>query len=163
MAELMREVFRIGDSQYAVVLSVRGGGFRLHLGDETFRVARCNGRVSVEGETYEIAVASSGDRLFIHFEGRVHEIDHLPAIARLADREANSNSDHLVAPMPGAVISCEVQVGDTVAAGDLLMVIESMKLETSLRAWRAGRVAHVHVGRGQNFERDMVLLSMEAA
>lgn len=163
MAELMREVFRIGDLQHTVFLAVVGAGFRLHFGDETFCVARGNGRISVDGESHEIAVASSGDRLFIHFRGRVHEIDHVPAIARFADRVADAKSDHLVAPMPGAVIACEVKAGDTVAAGDLLMVIESMKLETPFKAWRAGRIAHVHVGQGQIFERDKVLLSMETA
>ena len=157
----MREVFRIGDRQHTVFLAVVGGRFRLHFGDETFCVAPGNRRISVDGESHEIVVASSGDRLFIHFHGRVHEIDHVPTIAQFADRGADAKSDHLVAPMPGMVIACEVKAGDTVAAGDLLMVIESMKLETPLKAWRAGRIAYVHVGQGQIFERDKMLLSME--
>jgi biotin carboxyl carrier protein len=56
-----------------------------------------------------------------------------------------------------------VKPGDTVAAGDLLLVIESMKLETPFKAWRDGRIESVHVALGQTFERDKVLLSLEAA
>lgn len=65
--------------------------------------------------------------------------------------------------MPGAVIACAVQAGDDVEIGAPLLVIESMKLETPFKAWRAGKIAAVHVGVGQNFERDKVLLSMEPA
>ncbi len=145
----MREVFKLGDAEYALYL--RGGV--VHLGDAAF-AADTDARV---------AVASLGDRLFIHLEGQVHEIDYLPAVMRYAGDATLSASDHLVAPMPGAVIACAVKPGDAVAAGDLLLVIESMKLETPFKAWRDGRVASVHVAPGQAFERDKVLLSLEAA
>ncbi len=47
-----------------------------------------------------------------------------------------------------------------VAAGDTLMVIESMKLETAIKAWREGSVAAVHVGMGQAFQRGAPLISL---
>lgn len=145
----MREVFKLGDEEFA--LYIRDGA--LHLGDEVFAAAADD----------KVAVASQGDRLFVHLDGQVYEIDYLPAVMRHARDTALSASDHLLAPMPGAVIACAVKPGDTVAAGDLLLVIESMKLETPFKAWRAGRVESVHVSLGQTFERDKVLLSLEAA
>lgn len=144
----MRELFKLGDAEYALFL--RGG--MLHLGDEVFAA-----------DAGEAVVARQGDRLFVHLDGQVHEIDYLPAATRHAGDAALSASDHLVAPMPGAVVACAVKPGDAVAVGDLLLVIESMKLETPLKAWRDGRVESVHVALGQTFERDKVLLSLEAA
>jgi len=150
----MREVFKIGDREIALFLSMKDGALWLHLGEEAF---------AAEAEAPAAAAAAQGDRLFVHLDGQAHEIDYLPAVARHAQDAALSASDNLVAPMPGAVIACAVKPGDTVAAGDLLLVIESMKLETPFKAWRAGRVESVHVGLGQTFERDKVLLSLEAA
>ena len=134
----MREVFRLGEEEYT-----------LHPGEDF-------------GDMVAV-VARQGDRLFVHLDGQTYEIDYLPAVKRHAPDAALSASDHLVAPMPGAVIACAVKPGDTVAAGDLLLVIESMKLETPFKVWRDGRVASVHVAQGQTFERDKVLLSLEAA
>ncbi|HWA89454.1 MAG TPA: acetyl-CoA carboxylase biotin carboxyl carrier protein subunit [Rhizomicrobium sp.] len=134
----MREVFRVGEEEHA-----------LHPGEDVGDLA--------------VSVATQGDRLFIHLDGQTYELDYLPAVRRHAQDAALSASDHLVAPMPGAVVACAVKPGDAVAAGDLLLVIESMKLEMPFKAWRDGRVASVHVTQGQTFERDKVLLSLGAA
>ncbi len=159
----MRELFRLGNAEHGLFLSEDEDGLLLHLDDAEFRVAGDRERVILDDETHAVAVASQGDRLFVHLDGLVHEIEYVPAAMRHAQDAALSASDHLVAPMPGAVIACAVKPGDAVAAGDLLLVIESMKLETPFKAWRDGRVESVHVGLGQTFERDKVLLSLEAA
>lgn len=65
------------------------------------------------------------------------------------------------APMPGSVISLAVRVGQAVKRGDTLMVIESMKMETTLVAGVDGTVSAVHVQVGQTFERDATLVSVE--
>ena len=64
--------------------------------------------------------------------------------------------------MPGTVVRVDVAVGDHVATGDPLVVIESMKLETTIRAWHDGTVSAVHVTAGQSFERDAVLVTLAA-
>jgi biotin carboxyl carrier protein len=153
LAELMREMFRLGGEEITLFLSVRNGALLLHLGEEV---------VALDALTSPAIVATQGDHVFVHLDGQAHEIDYLPAVAHHAQNTTLSVSDHLVAPMPGAVVVCAVKPGDAVAAGDLLLVIESMKLETPFKAWRAGRIASVHVGLGQAFERDKVLLSLEA-
>jgi biotin carboxyl carrier protein len=56
-----------------------------------------------------------------------------------------------------------VKEGQSVTAGETLMVIESMKLETAIKAWRDGAVAAVHVGVGQTFQRGTPLLALAPA
>ena len=51
--------------------------------------------------------------------------------------------------------------GEAVAKGQALLVMESMKMETTLAAPRDGIVAEVRYAKGQTFERDAVLLSLE--
>lgn len=159
----MREFFKIGNAGHEVFLSGRQGRLRLHLGSEVFSISASDRKITVDGIEHDVVVALSENRLLVHHEGEVYEIQYVPAVTRFADGHAQADSDHLVAPMPGAVVACAVKAGDDVELGAPLLVIESMKLETPFKAWRAGKIAAIHVGVGQNFERDKVLLSMEPA
>ena len=68
------------------------------------------------------------------------------------------NPSHVAAPMPGVVASMAVAEGRAVVAGDLLMTIEAMKMETALHAERDGNVATLHVAAGQSVEAKDLLL-----
>jgi acetyl/propionyl-CoA carboxylase alpha subunit len=168
MAKLMRDGFKIGDREYSLWLSKERYTFRVHLPDVVLDVAleqTCGVQqlIVIDGRAHAITVARHGDRTYIHLDGEVYEVDHFAPLARFAGNIAHSKSDHLLAPMPGSVIACPVKPGDVVEAGELLLVIESMKLETPFMAWRGGCIAAVHVETGQTFERDRVLLSMAPA
>jgi acetyl/propionyl-CoA carboxylase alpha subunit len=67
------------------------------------------------------------------------------------------------APLPGAVTKVLVAVGDTVAEGDGLVVLEAMKMEHTLRANGAGTVAQVHCAPGQQVDVNDLLVSVEPA
>ena len=68
----------------------------------------------------------------------------------------------LRAPMPGLVVKVEVAVGDVVAPGQGLVIMEAMKMENELRAEAAARVSKVRVEPGQAVEKDQVLVELEA-
>lgn len=67
----------------------------------------------------------------------------------------------LRAPMPGLIVRVNVQPGDTVQAGQGLVVMEAMKMENELRAQSAGVVARVHVAPGTAVEKGALLLDLE--
>ena len=69
-------------------------------------------------------------------------------------------SDAIVSPMPGAVISIHVAIGDQVQVGDPLVIIEAMKMEHVVRARRAGRVAQCHVALGTSVRVGQLLLEV---
>lgn len=66
------------------------------------------------------------------------------------------------APMPGLVLRLEVAVGDTVRAGQGLVVLEAMKMENEIKAVGAGVVRTIHVAAGQAVEKGTVLLDLAA-
>jgi pyruvate carboxylase subunit B len=68
----------------------------------------------------------------------------------------------IVAPMPGMVVKVEVAAGDTVRAGQGIVIVEAMKMENELRASGAGRVTRVHVSKGDAVAKDQVLVELEA-
>ena len=64
------------------------------------------------------------------------------------DAVAGASDGRIVAPMPGRVLAVDVVPGQTVAAGDRLLVLEAMKMEHRLTARAAGVVGAVHVSEG---------------
>jgi acetyl-CoA/propionyl-CoA carboxylase, biotin carboxylase, biotin carboxyl carrier protein len=85
-----------------------------------------------------------------------HVRDHDPVAASL-DRTAHSGADSLTAPMPGTVTVVKVAVGDEVAAGQSLLVVEAMKMEHVISAPHAGTVAELDVTPGTTVAMDQVL------
>lgn len=72
------------------------------------------------------------------------------------------NPLHVAAPMPGAVVSVTVAVGEQVAAGQKLLTLEAMKMETTLYAERAARIAEVLTRAGTQVEGGELLIRYEA-
>jgi 3-methylcrotonyl-CoA carboxylase alpha subunit len=78
-----------------------------------------------------------------------------------AAEEAGHGGDSIAAPLPGIVKSLNVSPGSTVSAGDVLAVMEAMKMEHSLTAPRDGTVAEVAVRAGEQVEEGALLITLE--
>ena len=79
----------------------------------------------------------------------------------IATKPAAGGMGSVVAPLPGVVISIAVKVGDTVSAGDTVVMLEAMKMENSIRAGRDGRVASVNVNPGDSVLEGATLITIE--
>ena len=106
-------------------------------------------------------------RVFYELNGqpRSVRVENREAAAAVVRRPKADPADpcHVAAPMPGVVASMAVAEGRAVVAGDLLMTIEAMKMETALHAERDGTVAAVHVAAGQSVEAKDLLLEFAKA
>jgi acetyl/propionyl-CoA carboxylase alpha subunit len=163
----MQHAFKIGDAEHNVALSRRPGGYRLHLGDTSTDIAlreAPDGRVWLTlGERHvEVVVATRGDDIYIHLDGEAHQLRYRHPLDRLAAQLAGSADDRITAPMPGSIVSAPVKAGDAVTRGQTVLVMESMKMETTLVAPRDGQIEAVHFEVGQTFDRDAVLLTLAA-
>ncbi|MFC8421509.1 acetyl/propionyl/methylcrotonyl-CoA carboxylase subunit alpha [Streptomyces sp. NPDC057236] len=85
-----------------------------------------------------------------------HVRDHDPVAASLT-RAGRTGADSLTAPMPGTVTVVKVAVGDEVAAGQSLLVVEAMKMEHVISAPHAGTVTELDVSPGTTVAMDQVL------
>lgn len=106
-------------------------------------------------------VLFDGRCVWVHLDGDIHALEWRPAIAHFEEDNIGDVADTLRAPMPGAVIAVHVESGSAVRAGETILLIESMKLETAIKAPRDGIVATIHVRPGQSFDRDVPLVSLE--
>lgn len=86
---------------------------------------------------------------------------HLVPVDLLA-REGEAAGDSVtLSPMPGLVKSVHVKAGQDVSAGDRLVVLEAMKMEHSLTAWRDGVIAEVLASAGEQVEAGAPLIRLE--
>ncbi|MEV6834307.1 acetyl-CoA carboxylase biotin carboxylase subunit [Streptomyces sp. NPDC051133] len=112
-------------------------------------------RVSVTLDGVRHAFRRAGD--WIGRDGDAwHVRDHDP-VADSLGRAAHAGADSLTAPMPGTVTVVKVSVGDEVAAGQSLLVVEAMKMEHVISAPHAGTVAELDVTPGTTVAMDQVL------
>jgi acetyl/propionyl-CoA carboxylase alpha subunit len=79
---------------------------------------------------------------------------------RTREFSASAATGGLTTPLPGVVVSVAVAVGQKVAAGDVLMVIEAMKMEHTITAPYAGRVEVIHFARGERVPEASELLEL---
>jgi acetyl/propionyl-CoA carboxylase alpha subunit len=84
-----------------------------------------------------------------------------PALATAPEAQMEAGSGAVISPMPGRVVALSVAVGDSVAKGVALVVVEAMKMELSLYAPFAGSVAEVAVQVGQQVTEGRMLIRME--
>ena len=82
-----------------------------------------------------------------------------PAAPKAAP-SGRAGSVQIKAPMPGTIIKVNVKVGDAVKKGDVLCVLEAMKMENDIMAASDGVVASVEVAQGASVATDAVLITM---
>jgi acetyl-CoA/propionyl-CoA carboxylase biotin carboxyl carrier protein len=101
-------------------------------------------RIALDGVERRYAVVATDDAVWIARDGHHLEV----RTERKARAGAGALAGSLEAPMPGTVLLVHVADGDTVAAGDVLVVLESMKMELSITAPHAGTVAGLDLAVG---------------
>jgi len=83
-----------------------------------------------------------------------------PRLTATRKRGASVSGDDIVAPMHGLIVELDVRPGDIVAEGQVVAVIEAMKMMNEIRAHRAGTVKAVHVSSGSSVESGSPLLTL---
>ncbi len=76
-----------------------------------------------------------------------------------AKADSNLHLNELTAPLPGNVIEVFVKPGDEIEAGQVIVIIEAMKMKNSIRSTRPGKIAEVLVTPGQTVSHKQILVS----
>jgi acetyl-CoA/propionyl-CoA carboxylase biotin carboxyl carrier protein len=98
-----------------------------------------------------------GETTWVFHDGVVYEIAE-PAAGRRRGARAHGS---LTAPMPATVIEIKVAAGHRVSRGDILILLEAMKMELPVRAPGDGLVTAVHCRPGQLVQPDTILIELE--
>ena len=109
---------------------------------------------------HESTVIPMGSKLHVYTGGGHYTLNR-PQAASEDGGVAAASADSLVSPMPATVIDVRVKEGDAVVSGQVLAVLESMKMEISMRAGRDGVVGKVAVNKGATVEEGTMLVSLQ--
>jgi biotin carboxyl carrier protein len=162
------------------VTSVEGKQFLVEILDEK--------HVSVDGKTYEVDFETvSGQPVYsLIVDGRSHEAyiyqgednnwqvllrGRLYPITVEDEREkrlraaagggvAETGEFHLRAPMPGLVVAIPVTEGQAIQKGQVILILESMKMQNEIKAPRDGVIGRIRVKAGESVEQKQTLLSV---
>ena len=116
--------------------------------------------LTVDGRTTRVLTAVDGATTWVHVNGGAYAVIELPPERRGA--AAGAADGDVRSPMPGAVIAVRASAGDEVAQGDVLLVVEAMKMEHALVAPFAGVLSELGVRVGDQVVVDQLLATVTA-
>ena len=119
----------------------------------------------IDGKSYEAFVYPQDETWQVLLLGNLYSVrveDERERRLRAAagGRAREREEFHLKAPMPGLVVAVPVSEGQQVNKGDVLVILESMKMQNELKSPREGVVARLRVGVGDSVEQSQTLLSV---
>ena len=113
------------------------------------------------GQRHRLHVLAAGDRVWVQGPDGDVALTAVPRFPEAGRGEAVAGG--LVAPMPGTVLAVHVGPGDTVAQGQLLMIVEAMKMEHRITAPHAGTVGEVRARPGDQVNGGDLLAVLDEA
>ena len=130
-------------------------------------------KITVNGKLYDVSVEEVGEILggvqasktistFVNSNAAVNNSNNEKQIA---DKPQNAilideNAISIKAPMPGTILSFTVSVGDEVSEGQVVAILEAMKMENELTAPASGKVKSIHVEKGSSVIENQVILQI---
>lgn len=145
--------------------------YNFNIGDEPYEVKiislkKKKAEVEVNGILYKVDIGDMGYLPFVVPQVIAQQAPQRPASTVSAPRTAPkpvkqaAGSGDIASPMPGIVVKVLVSPGDEVSAGDVVVIIEAMKMENQIKAAAGGTVGSVHVNQGDHIAEGQLLVSL---
>ncbi|GAB4409676.1 MAG: biotin/lipoyl-binding protein [Bacteroidia bacterium] len=141
-------------------------------------------KFTINGNSYEVSVAPSDEdnRFQVAVNGTPYTVDlqqevkqvKTPKLVRKEIPKPTAQEQHIPqtqsgggklsvrSPLPGTIVEYKVKVGDSVKKGDLVVILEAMKMQNQVVSEHNGVVRAIHAPAGQSVLQDQVLIDIEA-
>ena len=122
-------------------------------------------KVIVDGTEFEVVIEGEGTSWAATVEGKTFQIE-IPDAAPVIKKKRNASgkkkkSGTVSANIPGKVVTVEVNVGDEVVEGQVILILEAMKMQNEIQAPVSGTVTSVNCEEGQAIEANIPLVIIE--
>ena len=121
---------------------------------------------TIDGEDFAVKFADKTEGYLLRHRGvsvRALVCTPLTAkmVARLPEKPKPDTSKLIISPMPGLVVSVDVEMGQEVEEGEAVCVVEAMKMQNIIRAEASGKVKTINVGAGDSVAADEIMVEFE--
>jgi len=118
--------------------------------------------VKINGKSKSLYAAEDENHLFISFDGDSLTFDKVKEEEKdFSGASGSEDKDEIRPPMPGSIVKVLVEEGQQVAEGDGVIIVEAMKMESTLYSAIDGVITSVNVKEGQQVDSDDVLVIVE--
>ena len=154
--------FSYAGHTYTIELTRTTEGWQATSGDSTrsFEVNELeDGHIQLifADQVVTLVAAADGDARWVALNGRMYELQRETRSRKRGHSGTDSSEGTLRAPMPGQVRSVNVAVGDAVVKGQVVMVLEAMKMEIRIQSPINGTVAALPASEGDQVDKGQVL------
>ncbi|NVJ60138.1 MAG: sodium-extruding oxaloacetate decarboxylase subunit alpha [Gammaproteobacteria bacterium] len=129
-------------------------------------------KIDVHGESYDVAITGVGEsgsgkrKFYISLDGMPEEVVFEPLNEYQNEKKSTrgkaTKPGQISSTMPGNIISILVKVGDTIKAGEPVLITEAMKMETEINADIDGEISDIHVEKGDRVTPGEILIEINS-
>ena len=123
-------------------------------------------RVTVDGEPFEVELSQDGNKWTATIDGHTFEVqvdqEEVVAPRKRKTEGRKTKSGNVSTTIPGKVVTVEVKKGQSVQEGDVMLVLEAMKMQNEVAAPITGTVTEINCAAGDNVEANVPLGVIEA-
>ncbi len=164
----MKYVTSVGDTQFTIDVNQQGeitlNGEILdadmqQMADTTMY------SIIVDGKSHDVRLSQGEGVYIVQLGGQIFEVvvedERTRRLAGLRSSSGASTGEAIIkAPMPGVVVDVLVEPGQQVAKGEIVVVLESMKMQNEFKAPRDGKVHNVRVAAGDKIDQNTVMVTL---
>ena len=162
----------LGGEHIPVVLDLGDGEATITIGDKAHSLVTdwVPGQplfeAVLDGQPMAVKIADRTEGYLVRHRGvRLDALVCTPVVAemhkRLPEKEKPDLSKLIISPMPGLVVSVDVEIGQDVQEGEAVCIVEAMKMQNIIRAEANGTVKAINVGAGDSVAADEIMLEFE--
>ncbi len=123
-------------------------------------------KVTINGETFEVKLEPEGNSWKATVEGETFNVEvegdtSQPVAKPKRSGKKRKKSGTVSSSIPGKVITVEVEIGQEVVEGDLVLILEAMKMQNEVAAPISGKVTQINCKSGENIEANLPLVVIE--
>ena len=155
---ILREIYLYGDSNTKIqvndtIYDIEVKGDLITLNGKTIDASLSDDKITIEGNTFDIDFTEEGDPSMMIIDGMLYLVSRKNSIYSLVN-EINT-------PMYGKIIKILVKEGDWVNNGQILVVLEAMKMQNQIRSPRKGTIKSIKIVKDQSVKLGDILLTFE--
>ena len=154
----LREIYLYGDSNTKIqvndtIYDVEVKGEIITLNGKMIDVSLSGDKITIEGNTFNIDFTEEGDPSMMIIDGMLYLVSRKDSIYSLVNE--------IKTPMYGKIITILVKEGDLVNNGQILVVLEAMKMQNQIRSPREGTIKSIKIVNDQSVKLGDILLTFE--